>query len=331
MGDVTMTVPVIDSLARQHPEITFTVVSQDNFAAFFDYMPENVRFFSASLKKDHKGIKGIYKLFQQLNKLGITHVADLHNVLRSKLLRFFFFISGVRTFHIKKGKKEKRNLTRKTDKNLFPLKSSFIRYQEVFLLLGLHFNLNFHSIFGKKKGDLNKIKYFTGDKNEEWIGIAPFAKHVGKIYPLEKTEEIVRELSTNSSIKIFLFGAGEKENHILSCWEEKYRNTISVNGKLKGLREELILISQLNVMYSMDSANMHLASLTNTPVISIWGATHPYSGFLGWKQSLEDAIGSDLSCRPCSVYGNKSCYRKDYACLNNLSVEKILEALNKYL
>ena len=82
---------------------------------------------------------------------------------------------------------------------------------------------------------------------------------------------------------------------------------------------ELALMSHLDVMVSMDSGNMHLASLVNTPVVSIWGATHPLAGFMGWGQSEQNAVQIDLSCRPCSVYGNKPCLRKDYACLHQIT------------
>ena len=81
------------------------------------------------------------------------------------------------------------------------------------------------------------------------------------------------------------------------------------------MEAELALMSHLDVMVSMDSGNMHLASLINTPVVTIWGATHPLAGFMGWNQSEENAVQVDLPCRPCSVYGNKPCSRKDYACL----------------
>jgi len=94
-------------------------------------------------------------------------------------------------------------------------------------------------------------------------------------------------------------------------------------GKLN-MSQELALMSQLDIMYSMDSANMHLASLVNTPVISLWGATHPYAGFMGWNQSTDNAIQVDLSCRPCSVYGQKPCFRKDYACLFQITPEQII-------
>ena len=88
-------------------------------------------------------------------------------------------------------------------------------------------------------------------------------------------------------------------------------------------------MSHLDVMISMDSSNMHLASLTDTPVVSIWGATHPFAGFLGWNQKAEDCVQLDLPCRPCSVYGNKPCFRGDYACLNGISSEEILNKLLK--
>ena len=78
---------------------------------------------------------------------------------------------------------------------------------------------------------------------------------------------------------------------------------------------------------SMDSANMHLASLVGTRVVSIWGGTHPYAGFLGWNQKAENCIQLDMPCRPCSVYGNKSCLRSDYACLNGIAPNQILEKL----
>lgn len=85
------------------------------------------------------------------------------------------------------------------------------------------------------------------------------------------------------------------------------------------------MMGQSDVMLSMDSANMHLASLVGTRVVSLWGGTHPYAGFLGWNQKPEDCIQVDLLCRPCSVYGNKDCLRGDYACMNGIAPDQIIE------
>jgi ADP-heptose:LPS heptosyltransferase len=192
--------------------------------------------------------------------------------------------------------------------------------------------INFVSIFGKgNKGNFENIKPVTGEKNMTWIGIAPFAKHQGKIYPLEKTEEIVSYLAFRENCRLFFFGGGNEEQKILSEWEIKYPRSFSIIGKITGFEQELTLMSHLDVMVSMDSANMHLASLVGTPVISVWGATHPYAGFYGWNQLPENIVQSDLYCRPCSIYGNIPCYRNDYACLVKLPVKAIIDVIEKYL
>ena len=90
-------------------------------------------------------------------------------------------------------------------------------------------------------------------------------------------------------------------------------------------------MSHLDVMISMDSSNMHLASLTDTPVVSIWGATHPFAGFLGWRQTTDNAIQISLDCRPCSIFGNKPCLRGDYACMQNIAPETIVEKVKSII
>jgi ADP-heptose:LPS heptosyltransferase len=101
-------------------------------------------------------------------------------------------------------------------------------------------------------------------------------------------------------------------------------------GKMS-FKEELDVISGLDVMVSMDSANMHLASLYGVPVISIWGATHPFAGFYGWGQAIENAVQVDLYCRPCSVFGNKRGVRDDLACLYSISPVAVYNQVMKQL
>ena len=131
--------------------------------------------------------------------------------------------------------------------------------------------------------------------------------------------------------RIFLFGGRKEEKEQLSLWAKKYERCVSVPTLLNTLQEELLLMYHLDVMISMDSANMHLASLVNTPVISIWGATHPFAGFMGWNQSADLAVQTDLTCRPCSIYGNKPCLRNDYACLNEIKPEQIINKLDEVI
>ena len=325
IGDVAMTVPVIDSLARQNPQNRYTVISQSFLYPLFSYCPDNVKFIGVDLYNDFKGIFGMYRLYRELLKQKFDAVADLHDVLRTKLLRIFFRCSGLTVKHIDKGRKDKRLLTRKEKKIFRQLKPTIERYADVFRALGQTVApLEFRSIFGASRGDFSSIESLTGKKTGVWIGVAPFAKHEGKIFPLDRMEQVVAYFSGRADTTVFLFGGGATEKSILENWCAKYPKTLSVVGKLS-ISNELILMSFLDVMLSMDSANMHLASLTATPVVSVWGATHLHAGFYGYNQSPDNAVQVELFCRPCSVYGNKPCYRKNTECMDKITVEMIIE------
>ena len=327
MGDVAMTVPVIQSFAEQNPDVEIVMVSRPFFKPFFDRIPQ-VEFIGVDLNEKHKGFKGMFQLAQELKSLNITHYADLHNVLRTKILRFFLQFSIPNIASIDKGREEKKALTRKENKVLRPLKSSFERYADVFRALG--FSLNLQNVLPQKENatSISLSSKITFNPQKTAIGIAPFAQHEGKILPFETVKKVVEELSKNSNYNLYLLGGGEKEKQLLESIEKE--NVISIVGKLS-LTEELALIQQLNVLFSMDSANMHLASLVGTRVISFWGATHPYAGFLGFGQSEKDCIQrNDLDCRPCSIFGNKPCWRGDWACLNidsQIIIDKIESSL----
>lgn len=324
IGDVAMTVPVVHALATQYPNDEIVMVSRKQMQPLFEHLPTNVTFVGADLKSEHKGAMGMMKLYRQLKQIGIDYVADLHFVLRSRLITSRFRMTGIPCAIIDKGRLGKHKLTRRTNKVMERQRSSFMRYADVFEELGFPVTPNFTSIYDEDGGPIDVIEKEVGSKGDEkWVGIAPFAKHDGKIYPLDKMEQVVAALSKNENTRLFLFGGGPKEEAIFNDWVNKYSNIESMAGRL-AMKDELALMSHLDVMLSMDSANMHLASLVNTEVISIWGQTHPYAGFLGWKQLPVNTIQCDLNCRPCSVYGNKDCYRKDFACMNQIEPEAVV-------
>ncbi len=324
LGDVAMTVPVVASLATQYPQHEIIVLTRKNFVPLFTLIQGNITAFGADFNDRHQGLSGLWLLFQEIRKLKPDYIADLHAVLRTHFLRILFILSGVKTRNIQKGRTDKRKLTRKKNKLFVALPTTIERYQDVFNRLGLY-------IHAEKPLQLNisalpeLVK--TDKKN---IGIAPFAKHQGKMYPLEFMEKVIQLLTIRENYRVILFGGGANEKIILDKWADKFRDTISVAGNFT-LSEEMALMSQLDIMLSMDSANMHLASLVEIPVISVWGATHSFAGFGGWQQSDDYKVELDMECRPCSVYGNKPCYRGDNACMNKISPEMIVEKLMKYL
>jgi len=330
LGDVAILVPLMRNLSEQYPEHHFTVVSLPGMATLFENSHSNVTFKAVDTKGRHKGTLGLIQLFRELDGSHIDVVCDLHDTLRSHFLGFLFAMYRIPVFRINKERNERRKLTRKNNKEFKQLRSTFQNYRDVFSKAGL--SLNYFDAYPKMGPSPEALKSFEGEfgkKINKWIGIAPFAKHPGKIYPLEKMEKVIARFSGDEKFTIFLFGGGKEEIAKMNSWKAKYP-LIQIPGQI-GLSEEIKLMSCLDIMLTMDSANMHLGSLAYTPVVSIWGATHPYAGFLGLYQDERNMIQADLSCRPCSVFGNKPCFRGDYACMDALSSDQVILKLEKEL
>jgi len=310
MGDVAMIVPVIRAFVEQNPNVKITVVSRPFFKPFFNGIP-NVNFFSVDVKGRHNGFLGLLKLHSDLKQLNIDAVADLHNVLRSQILRTLFALSGKKVEYTDKGRAEKRALTRAQDKIFSPIKTMVERHVDAFKKLGFSIDLS-NPKFPQKVNLAEDILKITGEKTtQKWIGIAPFAQYDSKVYPQDLMGKVIEELASDTTNKIFLFGGGNKEIEILNSFSNCNQNVINVAGKLK-LQQELDLISNLDVMLSMDSGNGHMAAMLGIKVITLWGATHPFAGFAPFNQPFENCLVSDrekFPLLPTSVYGNKKVER----------------------
>ncbi|MCQ2243650.1 MAG: glycosyltransferase family 9 protein [Bacteroidaceae bacterium] len=402
LGDVAMLVPVVKVLASQHPDIKVTVLSAKFLQPLFEGISDNVRFIAFDKKGEHKGFAGLNRLFRQLQAENFTHIADCHDVLRTKYLRLRFRFSNLFgkkpvIAHIDKHREGKRALVREENKQLVQQPTSFENYAETIdKVLGTEINAECRIQNAEFKRIQNAEFRMQNWNNSEFrmqnselsgaaddsafciqhsalkIGIAPFAAHPGKIYPLDKMREVVRQLLARGC-KIYLFGAGEKEMSVFHEWQREFGGNAEFrmqnselennaecrmqNSELsgaaddsafciqhsasqltiasdvlksegrKGIGEEVKLMGELDAMLTMDSGNQHLAALSGTRVVSVWGATHPLAGFLAWQQSAADCVQLDMPCRPCSIYGNKPCKHGDYPCLQNISPEEIVNKL----
>ncbi len=305
MGDVAMTVPVLRAFVKQYPTVQITVVSRPFFKPFFETIP-NVAFFAFDEKARHKGFLGLLRLFQELRKLEINAFADLHNVLRSKVVRTLFTLSGKKVAAVDKGREGKKALTAAENKVFQPLPTMFENHIQVFQKLGFTVDLS-NPEFPEKSVLSSEIVSIIGENHQKLIGIAPFAQYDSKVYPLDLMQEVIAQLAENPENKILLFGGGKKEIEILDSISSPYENVINMAGKIK-FQQELQLISNLDVMLSMDSGNAHIAAMLGVKVVTLWGATHPFAGFAPFNQPLQNALVSDRNLfpkLPTSVYGNK--------------------------
>ena len=327
MGDVAMTVPVLRAFTVQYPEVKITMISRPFFKPFFDGIP-NISFFAFDEKERHRGFLGLLRLYGDLKELQIDAFADLHNVLRSKIVRSLFVISGKRIASVDKGRADKKALTQPENKVFKQLPAMFERHSKVFAELGFTVDLS-HPVFPKKAVLDKEISIILGENNKKLIGIAPFAQYDSKVYPLDLMREAINQLAKITDYKILLFGGGKKEIEILNSLSNNKENVINMAGQLK-FQQELQLISNLNVMLSMDSGNAHIAAMLGVKVITLWGATHPFAGFSPFNQPLENALVSDRNQfpkLPTSVYGNKKVEGYDDA-MRTITVDSIIKVLN---
>jgi len=324
MGDVAMTVPVLRAFNAKYPNVIITVISNPFFQPLFKDIP-NVHFLYFDKKGKHKGFIGLLRLFLDLRKTNIDAFADLHNVLRSKVIRVLFALSGKKVAYTDKGRTEKKEVTRAVNKIFRPLPTVFERHAKVFEELGFPIDLS-NPTFPEKSKLSPEILSVVGEKTQKWIGIAPFAQHDSKVYPLDLMEKVIDQLAQNPGNKILLFGGGKKEIETLESLTKSYNNVISVAGKLK-FNQEIHLISNLDVMLSMDSGNGHIAAIFGAKTITLWGATHPYLGFSPFHQPEENSLVSDRNLYPklpTSIYGNKKVEGYEDA-MRTISPESVVE------
>lgn len=332
IGDVAMSVPVIYSVCATYPDVRFIFVTRHSMADIFVNSPTNLIVVGVDFKTDYTGVSGMHRLVGELAEdYHVDIFIDLQNELHTRMMRFFWRMKGVKSLCIDKGNAGKRALTRRNHKRMLPLISQRARYREAFFNAGLPVSDSFKGLFGGHcKASAKIFENITAPKKpgEKWVGIAPFAAHIGKSYPIDRTTEALRMIrAKHPDVRFFFFGGGGEEHETLELVASEFEGSVSLAGKHYGFATELALINHLDVMLTMDSANMHLASIASTPTVSIWGATHPYCGFKGWRQSESDIMQLPMTCRPCSVFGNKPCHRGDYMCLTAIKPAKVAEKI----
>ncbi len=326
MGDVAFTTPVIAGMRKQYPDNEIVILTRALFKSFFSE-DERLKLFFPDLKGRHKGLFGIFRLFADIQKLGkFDYVIDLHDVLRSQVLRLLFRLSGVPVSVIDKGRREKRNII--SGRNKRQLKHSAQRYSDAFTAAGFKFEASVGPWIVPSPGAMKKANELISPEITMNIGVAPCAKHKLKMWPEEYMEKLLGLISENRNVKIWLFG-GKEDVVMLESLAGRVSNSYSIAGKLK-LDEELALMNRLSFLIAMDSSNMHMAALVGTKVISIWGGTDPLTGFGAWNQPDDFAVRipvEELECRPCTVFGKGKCRRGDFACMVWLTPEKVYDRI----
>ena len=332
MGDVILLLPVLKGVLDVNKNIEIYLLTRQTFFPVFQNI-DRLHLISADLKARHKGIAGLFRLYKEIKvDVNPDMVIDVHQVIRTHILNLFFKASGCRIVTFDKGKKEKNKLIKTKVLNQLPTTTE--RYSGAFVKAGFKLRMPDLPVFPNSFPPEGIERIFrNGDTQPLLIGIAPFARHAQKVWGMERIEKLTGLVARRYDATVILFGGGENEIKQLNQIADRQEHCV-VSANHFNLTQEIRLLPMLKIMISMDSANMHLASMAGVPTISIWGATHPALGFAPYKQAAENMIqydGDELPCRPCSVYGNKKCIYNDIRCMEYISVDAVMKRIDQII
>ncbi len=322
LGDVAMTIPVLYPVCRANPGTRFVMLTKKWPASMFHDRPDNLMVVGIDTKTEYKGLAGLVKLARKLRRqYDIDAVADLHNVIRTRVISLCMRLHGIPVARLDKQRARRKALIKHRDGE--PVTPTIDRYRTVFEQLGLAAPDNFTRLYDGKEQPSSPM---VPDKRpgQRWIAVSPFSAHEGKVYPLELMKQVIHELAARENYQIFLLGGGKEEKIALRKIVRDNQHVISMAEIKHGFIDEYALLAKCDLMLTMDSANMHLASLMGLKTVTIWGATAPQCGFQGYGKTGDNDVQLDMECRPCSIYGERECRLGNYQCLSNIPPKRVV-------
>ena len=313
MGDVIMSLFAVSALRKAYPDLKITVATKPKFAGFYAGIPD-----VEVLVLDKEGsLKSLFRLIRLASRSGIGYVADIHNSLRSRIVRYCFRLKGAKIALFRKDRRERGSIKGR-GADIPPFRHNVLKFCDVFARLG------FPVPDPERQRVVKPLPEVFGSKTGRWIGYAPFASKAMKIYPEDKARILVKMMS-GSFDRVFIFSGPGHELDFAREMEETFPNVTAVFGRTD-IAGEIALMSGLDAVVTMDSSSMHLASLVGTPLVSVWGATHPAAGFMGYGYDIgRNCIQTDIPCRPCSIYGEGQCRYDTMRCFDGITPEMIME------
>ena len=319
LSEVAMSVHALRGLVRDFPELRITVLTLSGYKPLFREV-QGLEFLFADEPR-YVGVRGRFRLWCRVQRLGVDAIADLTTNSLSRAMCFSLVPWRRRVARIKDLSLEGKALTRKYRKVMVQLLPLASRSREVFGELGLPFCMPAPVRHTKMAQLPAVVEILSGKKSGLWVGVAPLSAYHGTCYPIPLAAELVGLLAGHYE-RVFLFGDGVYERQFCEGMQSLHANVVSVAERVS-LEERMDILAVLDAVVSVDGDVLRLASLVGTPVVSLWGATHPFLSSSGYGQDPRNTIQKDLPCRPCSTSGRRRCLFGNYECMNSIAPAEV--------
>jgi len=320
LGDVVLTTPVYHNLKLSYPDSRISVAVKEKFA---DILQGNPYIDNLIILKDGESI---FSLIKRIRSENFDVLIDLHNKLRSVILRMFCGIPDV--FVYRKNAISKYLYIKNSAKSSFTTKHTIEKYLDVLKEMGIHPTIQSPEIFVDDYFNYFCENYKIG-QNDLLIGINPGSVWPTKKWLPERFAEVADWLTTHYGAKIVFIGANNDRDDVNKVLAKMKHQYIDLCGQTS-LKELAAFISRCSLFITNDSGPMHIATAFQVPLVAIFGSTTKELGFAPYGEN-NSIVEVDLSCRPCSSHGLKECPKKHFKCMRDISSEKVFLAAKSFL
>ncbi|MBO2011394.1 glycosyltransferase family 9 protein [Hymenobacter negativus] len=309
IGDIVLTTPVLRALAQQVPGAEVHVATKPGYRGLLEPNPY--------VAKVHCLTGNLGELVQQLQAERFDYIIDLHNNLRTRLIKLRL---GVKSSSFDKLNWQKWLLVN-FKINRLPDVHIVQRYLAAAAPLGV-------------KDDGQGLDYFIPAGQEValntlpqafqrgYVAVAIGAQHATKRLPLEKLVELCQHLAPRP---VMLLGGPEDApvaEAIISALAQAVNKLLIENGCGRySLHQSASLLRQSAFVVSHDTGLMHIAAAFGKQIFSVWGNTVPEFGMYPYRTEFKKLEVNGLSCRPCSKIGYAKCPQGHFKCMR----EQVLE------
>ena len=310
IGDIVLTTPVIRCLKNQIEGIEIHYLVKSKFKSILENNP--------NIDKIHSFERSTKEVLTKLKAENFDYVIDLHNNIRTLGLKLKL---NKKSYSFPKLNFKKWLLVY-LKKNKMPDLHIVDRYFETVKFLGIQNDLKNCDYFIPTNAEID-IKTSFGF--EEYIAIAIGAQFATKRLPLEKLILIIEKI--NHSIILL----GDSNDALVAekiCANFPNKLIENACGKYS-LNQSASIVKQAQVLLTHDTGLMHIASCFNQKIVGVWGNTVPELGMYPYMPKNRENYSihhvENLSCRPCSKIGFKSCPKKHFSCMNLQDETKIAQ------
>lgn len=327
VGDIVLTLPVVRFLRERFPGARIDYLTKRNYAELLRWNPalSNVLLFDGDRPGELRTTR------EAIRAARYDLILDLHNSLRSIVLRTFVGARRVRVF---RKHAVKRFLLVKFKWNRYGrVRTVAERYADTLRGFGtadVRVEMPVPEDVARIAGGILRSGAFTAA--DRLVGFAPTARHFTKRWPMDRYVRLGADLAAAGRVRIAIFGGPEETEecadlaHLINSAASAHCAE-SFAGRFS-LPEAAAALGSCALLVTNDTGLMHIAAARGTPLVAIFGSSVKEFGFFPQGDRSLVVEADDVPCRPCSHIGRSSCPLGHFDCMNRIGPERVLaEAL----